>query len=102
MLLREAFKIAAKCRVKRGFMTICRVLSRVQMSCANIGDSLICNEHHFQRKKILAVMSTSGRIQGELHRLLYIISHRQAQDYVIKLEDEPSNNCSFGFLVSSQ
>ena len=28
-----------------------------------------------------AIMATSGRIQGELLRLLYIISHRQAQDY---------------------
>ena len=28
-----------------------------------------------------AIITTSGRIQGELLRLLYIISHRQAQDY---------------------
>ena len=38
-----------------------------------------------------AIMATSGRIQGELLRLLYIISHRRAQDYFDRLGDDPSN-----------
>ena len=36
-------------------------------------------------------MSTSGRIQGELLRLLFILSHRQAKDYFARLGDDPSN-----------
>ena len=38
-----------------------------------------------------AIMATSGRIQGELLRLLFIISHRQAEDYFDRLGDDPSN-----------
>ena len=36
-------------------------------------------------------MSTSGRIQGELLRLLFILSHRQAQAYFFQLGLDPSN-----------
>ena len=38
-----------------------------------------------------AIMSTSGRIQGELLRLLFILSHRQAQAYFFQLGLDPSN-----------
>ena len=38
-----------------------------------------------------AIMATRGRIQGELLRLLFIISHRQAEDYFARLGDDPSN-----------
>ena len=39
---------------------------------------------------LLAIMSTSGRIQGELLRLLFIISHRQVQEYFARLREDPS------------
>ena len=39
---------------------------------------------------IPAIMSTVGRIQGELLRLLFNISHLQAQEYFARLGDDPS------------
>ena len=48
-----------------------------------------------------AIMATSGCIQGELLRLLYIISHRQDQDYFDRLGVDPSNHAP-GYIFHAQ